>query len=252
MDTPTPAGSAIRRCGLYTPSQSPPRKATEPGLPQSQNTPLYSEIRHQISLNRGDELPGMLNPSVLKPLFVKQSSKWLQIAEDYLTRIMNSTAWVSFRIFYKVCRDARATDRIITELANKISARVNSSRDRVIAQLKELCDRNENLPLQTDTEEFLHAVCRARIARFKAALNRYKTSFPASSFMPEGVRLAPESDENWAMVPMSDIHGAFDEIHPQGNRSQNVEDEAHDLLKAYYDVRPPTPSPDTYLSTLTN
>jgi hypothetical protein len=243
METP-PRGSAVRRRGLYTPSQSPLREEKEPAT-QIQKSPLYLEIRRQINLNHGEELPGMLNPSVLKPLLRKQTSKWHQLAEDYLNKVVDTTTKTALKIFDKTCHDSDTTSRTRAGLEDKIMAFSEDSRTRVLAQLKQLCDRNARMALHTDTHDFLSAVRQAQISRFTAALTRYKTSHPASTFIrtlqtPDNPKLAagPDAYESWAVVDVNFVQGLFNEIHPQGDRSQNVEDEIHDLLRAYYEVFP--------------
>ena len=103
-----PRGAAVRRRGLYTPSQSPPREQ-KPTVTQSKRSPLYNEIRKQIDTNRGEELPGMLNPAVLKPLLNKQTSNWQTLGEEYLERLVTMTTDVALKIFDKACQDAGAT-----------------------------------------------------------------------------------------------------------------------------------------------
>jgi hypothetical protein len=60
-----------------TPASSPPRKVLEPNHIPTKLSPLYAEIQRQMRTNRGEELPGMLNPAVLRPLWRIQTCGWV-------------------------------------------------------------------------------------------------------------------------------------------------------------------------------
>jgi hypothetical protein len=236
-----PRGAAVRRRGLYTPSQSPPREQ-KPAVTQSKRNPLYTEIRKQIDTNRGEELPGMLNPAVLKPLLRKQTSKWQTLGEEYLERLVTMTKDVALNIFDKACADAGTTERTRVGLQERLLGFAEDSRTDVLRKLRELCDKNASMALQTDTDDFLRKVRQAQMMRFINALQRYKSSNPASNFvrslMKDGSALAagPESYETWAVIDEKSVQSLFNEIHYAGDRRENVEDEIHDLLKAYYEL----------------
>lgn len=52
--------------------------------------------------------------------------------------------------------------------------------------------------------------------------------------------------EKMAIVDEAHVQDLFNELHPNGARAQNVEDEIHDLLKAYYEVCLSFTSPFTF------
>ncbi|TVY46890.1 Dynamin-A [Lachnellula occidentalis] len=238
-----PRGAAVRRRGLYTPSQSPsPPREQKPTPTETKRSPLYIEIRAQINTNRGEELPGMLNPAVLKPLLRKQTSKWQALGQEYLERLVTMTTNVALKIFEEACNNAGTTERTRAGLQERLLTLAEDSRKEVLQKLRSLCEKNANMALQTDTDDFLRKVRQAQMMRFINALQRYKTSNPSSNFVrslnKDGSALAtgPESYENWAVVDEKSIGSLFNEIHYAGDRRENVEDEIHDLLKAYYEL----------------
>lgn len=99
-------------------------------------------------------------------------------------------------------------------------------------KLNSLCLRNANMALQTTNPEFDRKVQEARKDRFIQALVRYRADFPALSFSKD----IPKHLQNCAFIDDQHVGHLFNQLHPHGSRSQNVEDEIHDLLKAYYDV----------------
>ena len=88
------------------------------------------------------------------------------------------------------------------------------------------------MALQTNNPEFDTKVRFARMTRFSQALGRYISLYPPSKFTSLG--LGNRSD--YAIIDEAHIPALFNELHPNGSRSQNVEDEIHDLLKAYYEI----------------
>ncbi|TVY40800.1 Dynamin-A [Lachnellula subtilissima] len=204
--------------------------------------PLYIEIRAQINANRGEELPGMLNPAVLKPLLRKQTSKWQALGEEYLERLVTMTTDVSLKIFEKACMNVGTTERTRAGLQERLLALAEDSRKEVLQKMRSLCEKNASMALQTDTDDFLRKVRQAQMMRFINALQRYKTSNPLSTFVrsltKDGSTLAtgPENYGDWAVVDEKSIGSLFNEIHYAGDRRENVEDEIHDLLKAYYEL----------------
>ncbi|TVY23382.1 Dynamin-A [Lachnellula hyalina] len=246
-----PQGAAIRRRGLYTPSQSPshPREQ-KPTHTKTKRNPLYDLIRAQIETDRGEELPGMVNPAILKPLVRKQTGKWQALGDEYLQRLVTMTTDVSLKILEKACMNAGTTEKTRAGLQERILTLAEDSRKEVLQKMRSLCgnqdpqnkDPLKSKPLQTNTDDFLGKVRQAQMMRFINALQRYRTSNPSSTFVSSliknGSALAtgPESYENWAVVDENSIGSLFNEIHYAGDRRENVEDEIHDLLKAYYEI----------------
>lgn len=232
------------------------------------NPQLYKEIRYQINVNRGEELPGMINPAVLKPLVVKQTSKWEGIGETYLKEAVKISEDVVSQILRFVSAEFAIADHTKAELASTLANFRSSAEKRAMEKLREFCHNNETAPLTTRDDEFRRKIHEAQRARFVAALLRYRENFPPEAFYP--VMTTPESNPSTeptvqqeespkAVTSQQDIQllraeqqrvqdflrGAvvvkndsidqlFEQIHPRAKR--NVEDEIHDFLKAYYEV----------------
>ena len=207
--------------------------------------PLYAEIRHQIENNRGEELPGMLNPAVLRPLFREQISLWQELAEEHLNEIITTTTNVSLKLF-KIAAKHAGMSSLVKKRFQVIFAKFEAEKgDQARQELLLQCHRNATMALQTTNPQFLERVRQARDKRFRQALERYhqKRTYLNSNVANQshhGLSL-PKKETNDIMSVNANVDGdgvqmLFDELHPQG-RSQNVEDEIHDILQAYYDVR---------------
>lgn len=185
----------------------------------------------------------MLNPTVLKPLWVKQTSKWLSLGEDHLKELVAKTTDVAVKIFLEATKDIDVTERTRHKLEQVITDFSIQERKKVLKQLYELCHKNATLALQTTNPQFEVNVIEARSKRFKGALERYRKANPPKHFLDRllgeenrGFPVGPEVYERWAIVDDDYVTMLFNEIHPYGERAQNTQDEIHDLLKAYYDV----------------
>ncbi|KAG9238404.1 P-loop containing nucleoside triphosphate hydrolase protein [Amylocarpus encephaloides] len=233
--------SRPRRHRPQTPTQihdfptpkSPPTK-TGKSLTKAKVHPLYEEIRTQILENRGEELPGVLNPAVIHPIWRKQTSKWKSLGEAHLNSLVDTTTYVSLKLFEQACYETGASERTQCGLEARILGFSTQARGEVMRKLDILCDRNENMALQTSNPAFLEKVHYARSQRFRQALDRYTRAHPPTSIISTPV---PASLESCAIIDIPRVDALFNELHPHGSRSQNVEDEIHDLLRAYYEVR---------------
>lgn len=187
----------------------------------------------------------MLNPTVLKPLWVKQTSKWFALGEEHLKKLVTMTTDVAIKIFSEATRNIDVTERTKHRLEQKISDFGVQERKVVLSKLADLCHKNATLALQTNNPQFEQNVNKARAKRFEGALDRYRNANPPSRFLTrlfnqDALAAGPEVYERWAIVDDDYVKNLFNEIHPYGERAQNTQDEIHDLLKAYYDVGSPT------------
>lgn len=209
-------------------------------------TPLYKEIQSQISVNRGEELAGMTNPAVVKPLFVKQSSKWQSIGEKYLDEMVTTSKNIAFLILDHVCLEFGAPDHTTAELKATINEFEAKAREIATFKLQEFCNKSSIFPLISTDNEFKDKVVQAQHARFTAALRRYVLKYPSESFTapviecqnPKSLPKLQQLINGWVIVDTAHINNLFEEIHPRATR--NTEDEIHDVLKAYYEVSAPT------------
>jgi hypothetical protein len=243
---PTPQTTPGRRRRIQS-TRAPVTSYSRQPTPQIRTiSPLYTEIRKQLEANRGEELPGMLNPAVLKPLWVKQTSKWQLLGEEHLKSLVGKTTDIAIRILSEATKDIDLTERTRQKLEKKISEDGARARINVLDQLEALYHKNTTQPLQTNNPKFEKNVNASRSKRFKGALERYRNANPASLFLGQlATREAmggtdAEIYERWTIVDDDFATKLFNEIHPYGERAQNTQDEIHDLLKAYYDVRPPS------------
>jgi HD superfamily phosphohydrolase len=187
----------------------------------------------------------MLNPAVLKPLWRKQTSKWRELGEHHLNKIISLTADVATKIFEDICDRAEIPTKTKMTLADAITEFSEQSKKLVMLQLDDLCKARANMALQTTDPKFLERVREARMLRFKAALERYKKSSPAGNYVlqtkdqaNQALSFDPEVNQQCMIVNSNSIELLFNEMHPYGTRTQNTEDEIHDLLKAYYEASP--------------
>jgi hypothetical protein len=204
--------------------------------------PLYSEIRQQIHDNRSEELDGMMNPAIMKPLFQKQSSRWEGLGESHLNWVISKTTEVAIKIMDHICRQFSVPGGTRMELKEFISKFQDEARERAIEELKRFCpDTFFGFPLQTTNELFIQKVTSAQRLRFRAALARYQKKIPPTTFLvsllpdqnPTNIANIPSIFGSWAIIDLNDIDELFKQMHPRG--VQNMEDEIHDLLKAYYE-----------------
>ncbi|KAG4431228.1 hypothetical protein IFR05_013287 [Cadophora sp. M221] len=208
----------------------------------TETAPLYKEIRNQIGVNRGEELAGMTNPAVMKPLFAKQTSKWESFGQAYLEEVVEMSRNVSLRILDYVSWEMSIPEHTKSELKNIILEFEVSSRNAATRGIHEYCHKKKTSMMVTTDKLFEQKVKQAQRERFTKAVTRYRAVNPPENFLP-----APTNDENskfaakfrdvslaWVIVDMPSMEKLFEEIHPRATR--NTEDEIHDLLKAYYEI----------------
>jgi hypothetical protein len=204
--------------------------------------PLYKEIRDQISVNQGEELDGMTNTAVMKPLFIRQTSKWEAFGQEYLDDVVMMSKKVALLILDHVTSEFGVTDYTKSELKNTIDEYEVQARARAVVNLRELCHKNSTFLLATTDENFKKKVKEAQRARFTAALTRYRVKKPPETFVSvdidkEEPKLLPKIQKlfsDWVIIDTPSLDDLFEQLHPRATR--NTEDEIHDLLKAYYEV----------------
>jgi hypothetical protein len=185
----------------------------------------------------------MSNPAVLKPLFRKQTSKWQKLGQDHLESIVKISEEVAMKILAEVCKHLNAPAFTRENLEDAISSFKDHAEKQAVERLRTLCHEITTFPLQTSNKGFLEKVTEAQHARFRGALERYQKTNPPENFLlklmvntdPVNLKTIPQVFGSWAIVDLNNINDLFDQIHPHG--VQNTEDEIHDLLKAYYEVR---------------
>jgi hypothetical protein len=267
--------------------------------------PLYQEIRTELRENLGEELPGVLNPFVLHPLWRTQTQKWHELTMNHLSKLITLTTNVSKLLFHQACKEVGASEQTAIALERRLDLFAKDCREEVMQKLEVLTTRNATMALQTSNPEFDDKVRKARKLRFSQAIERYinkhlhfaisndiyssatahseDTPKPGGLFgapaapapatahgenapKPSGLFGAPVApvpkassafgaggskglfgsslfpattgifSNPSAVIYKSSADDLFNELHPNGSRSQNVEDEIHDLLQAYYEI----------------
>ncbi|OBT80178.1 hypothetical protein VF21_00583 [Pseudogymnoascus sp. 05NY08] len=203
---------------------------------------LYKEIRTQIRDNRGEELNGMINPAVMRPLFTQQTSKWEAFGQAYVEEVVQMSKNVALLILDYVFSEFAVPNHTTSELKSTIDDFEIQALNGATLKLRNICHRNSTYPLVTTDDNFKNKINGAQSARFIAALMRYSQQNPPASFIQayageEMPKLVPEMlkmTTDWVVIDSRRLDQLFDEIHPRATR--NTEDEIHDLLKAYYEV----------------
>lgn len=224
-----------------------------PTPPQTHVYPLYAEIRNQVRTNRGEELSGMLNPAVLKPLWRIQTAKWQPIGETHIEIIVAMAHKVCTKIFDVVCKKYAVTQRAKEKFESTLLYFETTAKSAAMRALHDECARNATTALQTTNPKFQESVAQARYDRFEAALTRFQAAYPPQQLVqtllgdsnPQLHAAAINECGAWMVINGKDkacLKALFNELHQSGTRSQNVEDEIHDILKAYYEVGSPPSS----------
>ena len=198
------------------------------GNPFIQKEPdgIYGWIRNEIKTSRGTELQGTMNPDVLPILFHKQAGKWREISESHFKKVSTIAYSATSQALDAVCKDP-ITRKKIMSLTSEVTLR---SKDRFCALLSQRVDHILSRHLQTNNPAFEQKVSEARKRRFQAALERYKSSKKPKTLFSN----ATEDDSDQLVIDMRDVDALFAELHM--SNSQNLEDEVHDTLKAYYEI----------------
>ena len=209
------------------------------GLFQTEPIDVYQWIRDEIKASRGTELQGTMNPDVLPILFHKQARRWRSISKMHFENATKIAFKVVCHVLQSECKDSHTRALIETLIGNADKR----SKDRFLALLSQRMDDILSRHLQTNNPAFEQKVSEARKKRFHAALERYKKTkvrsvAPASQtqnpFGGLGDSTTSPADDNQLVIDMRDTGALFAELHM--SNSQNLEDEVHDTLKAYYEI----------------
>ena len=187
---------------------------------------IYQWIRNEIKAGRGTELQGTLNPSVLPILFHKQAQQWRALSKDHFKSIRAAADSAVLSVLKWVCKDQNIRQRIEDSI-HQACVRRGEMR---LEQLTKHVDNILTKHLQTSNETFAVKVKMARRARFHAALERYRLShLPVNVQQDSAIGFGDRLE-----IDMRDTAALFDELHM--SNQQNLEDEIHDILKAYYEI----------------
>ncbi|RDL36733.1 Uncharacterized protein BP5553_06085 [Venustampulla echinocandica] len=222
-----------------------PLKSSQNSLPSiaaNKKRSIYHEIRAQIGKNQGEELEGLSNPAILKPLFRKQTEKWQELAQNHLRSIISMSQDVASMILDQVCAELGVPSHTANDLGDIISGFKDDAEQRATLELHTFCHEITTFPLQTSNPLYLEKVTKAQHLRFQGALERYRTTNPVEKFIttllndnnPQYLPTIPQHYKSWVIVDVNNLDELFKQMHPRG--VQNTENEIHDLLKAYYEI----------------
>lgn len=198
-------------------------KALEPA-----SSEIYEWIRREIKASRGTELQGILNPDVLPNLFHKQIQKWESISIDHFRRILTLTVDILISMLETVCPDSLIRNRLEKIIRQASDSAEKKGHFKLIERLQSLGSRH----LQTSNPAFEDKVREAQLNRFHAALDRYRIAHNPPGFASSKSSSNRTSAE--LKISMHDTASLFAELHISTPR--NLEDEIHDILKAYYSI----------------
>ena len=192
---------------------------------------IYNWIRHEIKASRGTELQGTLNPSVLPILFHKQAQKWRGLAEAHFTNVILLASVAVTQILELVCRDDYTRQKIQASIQANNRKQQKSCSHSLTEHLNNVLSKH----LQTNHEAFESKVKEARMRRFQAALRRYARSNANQSSSSRSVLdSASNETSDTFLVNVRSAEALFAEVHM--SNQQNLEDEIHDILRAYYEI----------------
>lgn len=204
----------------------PSHPDTNTAVAQDSNpSKIYEWIREEVKNCRGTELQGTLNPDVLPTLFHRQIAKWKGIATLHFQAVAKITARTLEQAVHTTCCD-RATAENVQKL---VQQRNRASEDRGLSQIHQRLNEIMTRHLQTQSPTFETNIQDARLARFRAALERYqsRTAFFSEANCPPALR-------DRITIDPHNVTALFNELHM--SNAQNLEDDIHDTLKSYYEL----------------
>lgn len=169
-----------------------------------------------------------LNPNVLPSLFHRQIANWKEISDGHFLLVAKKTVDLLQQATSAACTDKTTVQKINTLIgqANKVSE------DHGLLQIRQRVDEIVSRHLQTHNPLFEEQIRKARLARFSAALERYRVKM--SSLLYQDKRVTEDNLQNQFLVEPRNVESFFDELHM--SNPQNFEDDIHDTLKAYYEL----------------
>jgi hypothetical protein len=184
-------------------------------------------IKEEIANNRGTELPGTPNPEVVPALFRRQTMNWESHAREHLQNVQSIVQAATKALLLATCKDDAVRINLEVELSSfnlKAYAHGKAQLDALVQDLREK-------PLQTNNPLFAEKVQSARRLRFENALARY---LQRTGQLGNGTNASNGDSDGRGGVTLWDPSSLFDALHI--SNSENLADEIHDTLKAYYDL----------------
>ena len=168
---------------------------------------------------------------MLPILFHKQIQKWETISVDHFRRVSTLTVDILINMLETVCSDSLIRNRLEKVIRQASDSAEKQGHSKLIERLQALGSRH----LQTSNPAFEDKVREARLKRFHTALDRYRRAHdPPVATGFASLKSSSNRTSAELKISMRDTASLFAELHI--STSRNLEDEIHDILKAYYEI----------------
>ncbi|KAK8054689.1 hypothetical protein PG994_009756 [Apiospora phragmitis] len=178
---------------------------------------LRAEIQKQIHSFQSSQLPGLLNPDIFPVLYRKQTKKWRSIARDHLLRVSRDIAMAADSLLAEHLEAYDNLQPVIEDMGYKVEK-------KALDELDKYCSQEDNFPFFTTNPEFTWRLEENRLIRFK------NYTFEHLQEVWDKVTKQP----NNGVLFDASLNVMYARIHPSA--ALHTEDEAHDILKAYYEL----------------
>ena len=193
--------------------------------PDERLSPIYIWIREEVNSSRGIELQGTLNPDVLPALFHRQIAKWQDLATSHFSK---TTKTVGIALKEAIEMACKGDDVVAQRIRAQVWQAESAAEARGLLQIRQRVDEITSRHLQTQNPIFEEQIRKARLARFTAALKRYR------SMTQHPIHQNGNTTEEQVVIDLRNVTALFNQIHMSS--AQNLEDDIHDILKSYYEL----------------
>lgn len=192
---------------------------------EERSSRIYTWIQEEVNNSRGVELQGTLNPDVLPALFHRQIVKWKDLATSHFSM---TTKTVGTALKDAIKTACESDDVVAQKIRAEVCQAQIAAEIRGLLRIRQRVDEISSRHLQTQNPLFEEQIRKARLARFTAALKRYR-SMTLNSIRQDGYIA-----DDQMVIDMRNVTALFDKIHM--SNAQNLEDDIHDILKSYYEL----------------
>lgn len=210
---------------LSSVQQSSPSHSTSTTKPDERSSPIYIWIREEVNSSRGIELQGTLNPDVLPALFHRQIAKWKDLATSHFSK---TTKTVGVALKEAIEMACKGDDVVAQRVRAQVWQTENAAEARGLLQIHQRVEQITSRHLQTQNPIFEEQIRKARLARFTAALKRYR------SMTQNPINQNGNTTDEQVVIDLRNVTALFNQIHMSS--AQNLEDDIHDILKSYYEL----------------
>ncbi|KAL9024153.1 MAG: hypothetical protein Q9180_007980, partial [Flavoplaca navasiana] len=203
--------------------QTSPSHSNSTTKPDERLSPIYIWIREEVNSSRGIELQGTLNPDVLPALFHRQIAKWKDLATSHFSK---TTKTVGIALKEAIEMACKGDDVVAQRVRAQVWQAENAAEARGLLQIRQRVDEITSRHLQTQNPIFEEQIRKARLARFTAALKRYR------SMTQNPIHQNGNTTDEQVVIDLRNVTALFNQVHMSS--AQNLEDDIHDILKSYY------------------